>query len=554
MIKRHVVITILGVAAWLFLCVMASSFGTASGSLPESSVTFYKDVAPILQRHCVECHRPGGIAPMSLGTYEEVKGYASAMREKVIAREMPPWHADPRFGEFANDRSLSDREIGTIVAWIDRGAPSGELIPLPPGPAETSKIGKPDVVFQMAEPYRLDGRVMDEYVYFRIPTNFKEDKWAQAVAFLPGNRRVVHHAVAFIESPARFAEAQRRNPSPPGHPDVWTILDTEISPVELMDGTTRRVRLDAPVLDDGCSAPEEEAAGGFGSTEILSVYAPGREADVWPPGTARRIPAGSNIILQMHYSKPPGGVESDRTGVAVVFAKTPVENMVGTRGIHNETFLIPPGAENHRVTACWTFQRDVRLISLMPHMHVRGKSMTYEAIYPDGARQILLSVPRYSFHWQTLYELKTPLEIPAGTKVMVTAGYDNSGHNHHNPDPSKAVRNGSATSDEMMIGFVNYTVPKPLDRNVIKIEPRLYEGYVGEYELSPGLSVKVVKKEDRLFAETEGQLVELFPVSDTSFIIKARDSQLTFVRDARGKTVELVVTFNDKLLRFRRRG
>jgi mono/diheme cytochrome c family protein len=316
MIKRHVVITILGVAAWLFLCVMASSFGTASGSLPESSVTFYKDVAPILQRHCVECHRPGGIAPMSLGTYEEVKGYASAMREKVIAGEMPPWHADPRFGEFANDRSLSDREIGTIVAWIDRGAPSGELIPLPPGPAETSKIGKPDVVFQMAEPYRLDGKVMDEYVYFRIPTNFKEDKWAQAVAFLPGNRRVVHHAVAFIESPARFAEAQRKNPSPPGHPDVWTILDTEISPVELMDGTTRRVRLDAPVLDDGCSGPEEEAAGGFGSTEILSVYAPGREADVWPSGTARRIPAGSNIILQMHYSKPPGGVESDRTGVA----------------------------------------------------------------------------------------------------------------------------------------------------------------------------------------------------------------------------------------------
>ncbi|HWX42200.1 MAG TPA: hypothetical protein VN345_13710, partial [Blastocatellia bacterium] len=428
---------------------------------------------------------------MSLGTYEEVKGYAPAIREKVIAREMPPWHADPSFGEFANDRSLSDRDIGAIVAWIDRGAPAGELVPLPPAPAETSKIGKPDVVFPMPEPYRLDGKVMDEYVYFRIPTNFKEDKWAQAVAFLPGNRRVVHHAVAFIESPARFAEAQRKNPSPPGRPDVWTILDTEISPVELMDGTTRRVRPDAPVLDDGCSASEEEATGGFGSTEILSVYAPGREADVWPPGTARRIPAGSNIILQMHYSKGAGGVETDRTSVAVVFAKTPVDNMVGTRGIHNETFLIPPGAERHRVTACWTFQRDVRLISLMPHMHVRGKSMTYEAIYPDGARETLLSVPRYSFHWQTLYELKTPLEIPAGTKVVVTAIYDNSGHNHHNPDPSKAVRNGSATSDEMMIGFVNYTVPKPLDRRIIKIEPLLYEGYVGEYELSPGLSVKV---------------------------------------------------------------
>jgi hypothetical protein len=530
------------------------SFAGGLSGRPESPVTFYRDIAPILQRHCVECHRPGDIAPMSLETYEAVKAYASSIRQKVVDREMPPWHADPRFGQFANERRLSQQEIDKIVAWIDQGVRPGDPSQLQRAVPESPKAAEPDVVFQMPEPYSLDANLTDEYVYFRIPTKFKEDKWAQAVTFMPGNHRVVHHAVAFIETPERFAEAQRRNPSPPGRPDVWTILDTEMSPVELMDGTTRRVKPDAPVIDDGCAAPDDDTAGGFGSNEILSVYAPGRQSDAWPAGTARRIPAGSNIILQMHYSKPANIAERDRTSIAIVFARAPVENMVGTRGIHNEMFLIPPGTASHRVTACWTFQRDVRLISFMPHMHVRGKSMTYEAIYPDGRRETLLSVPRYSFHWQTLYELKTPLAIPAGTKVMVTAIYDNSANNHHNPDPSKAVRNGSATIDEMMIGFVNYTVPKPLDRRIIKIHPALYDAYTGEYELDPGTSVKVIRKQDRLFVETEGQEVELFPVSEDSFIIKARDSQLTFVKDARGRVVELLITFSDKLLRFKRRG
>jgi len=489
---------------------------------------------------------------MSLGTFREVRPYAASIREKVIAREMPPWHADPRFGRFANERRLSEDEIATLVAWIDQGAKPGDPNQLLPAAIQKPKPGEPDVVLQMPEPYYLDGKATDEYVYFRIPTNFKEDKWAQAVALLPGNRRVVHHATAYIETPERFAAARRRNPRPPGRPDVWTILDTEISPIELMDGTTRRVRPDAPVIDDGCSATDEDPAGGFGSNELLSVYAPGREADVWPPGAARRIPAGSNIILQMHYWKPAGDAERDLTSIALVFAKALVENAVGTRGILNEMFLIPPRAASHRVTACWTFQRDVRVISLMPHMHVRGKSMNYEAIYPDGRRETLLSVPRYDFHWQTLYELKTPQAFPAGTKIMVTAIYDNSEQNLRNPDPSRAVRNGSATSDEMMIGFVNYTVPKPLDRHIIKVEPSQYDDYTGEYRLNAEISVKVVKKRDRLFAETEGQLVELFPISETSFIIKARDSQLTFVRNAHGKAAELVITFNDKLLRLKR--
>jgi hypothetical protein len=222
---------------------------------PESPVTFYQDIAPVLQRHCVECHRPGDIAPMSLLTLDEVRAYAPSIRQKVLDREMPPWHADPRFGQFANERRLSQQEIDRIVAWIDQGAKAGDPKRLERTAQETPKAAKPDVVFQMPEPYSLDARLTDEYVYFRIPTNFKEDRWVQAVSFMPGNRRVVHHAVAFVETPERFSEAQRRNPSPPGKPDVWTILDTEISPVELMDGTTRRVKPDAPVVDDGCAGP-----------------------------------------------------------------------------------------------------------------------------------------------------------------------------------------------------------------------------------------------------------------------------------------------------------
>lgn len=491
---------------------------------------------------------------MSLLTYRDTEPFARLIGEKVTKREMPPWHADPHFGEFANQRRLSEEEISKIVAWLDDGAKEGDMKDLPPVPqfSEQWEIGRPDVVSTMSESYLLGTEAADKYLYFRIPTNFKEDKWIQAVEFRPGNRKIVHHAVAFIETPENFAEAQRLNPSEKTGNAAWTLLETQPSALEVMDGTTRRVRPDAPVVNDGCSAPDVDAVGFSSNNSVLSVYAPGRGIDAWPEGTAKKIPAGSNIILQMHYSKAAGRSEKDRTSVALIFAKAPVEKMVGSRSISNVLFLIPSGADNHKVTACWDLQRDVELISFMPHMHVRGKSMKYELVYPDGRRQTLLSVPHYDFHWQSLYSLRKSLAVSRGSKLVVTAYYDNSERNMHNPDPSKAIRHGTATFDEMMVGFVDYVVPKPRERVIARIDPRIYDAYVGKYEVDPANVLYVVRVGDRLYVEAGGQRVELFPITETVFFSKKTESELTFVKNEKGGVTGFLVTRDDKLVKVKR--
>jgi len=274
---------------------------------------------------------------------------------------------------------------------------------------------------------------------------------------------------------------------------------------------------------------------------------------VWPAGTAKKIPAGSNVVFQMHYSKRRGEVARDRTSVALIFATAPVEKMVGTRSVGNQLFAIPPRAENHEVTACWTYQREVELLSFMPHMHVRGKSMRYEIVYPEGRRETLLDVPRYSFHWQTLYTLKKPLRVPSGSRLIVTAHFDNSERNMHNPDPAKTVRHGSATFDEMMIGFVNYVIPKPPERLVASVDARIYDAYVGRYEFDPAVVLSISKVGDKLFAEAGGHRVELLPVSETTFVPEGTDSRLTFQKDESGAVTGFVTTQNDKLVSFKKR-
>jgi hypothetical protein len=254
----------------------------------------------------------------------------------------------------------------------------------------------------------------------------------------------------------------------------------------------------------------------------------------------------------MHYSKSTGKAEKDRTSVGLVFAKAPVEKRVITRDVSNYLFKIPARAANHEVTACWTAKRDFQLISYMPHMHVRGKDMKYEAVYPDGRRETLLSVPRYNFGWQTLYSLKQPVAIKSGTKLIVTAHYDNSEKNKYNPDPAKDVRYGEPTYEEMMIGFIDFVVPKPRDRQIVKLDPQIYEAYTGQYEFRPGAAISVVKEGDKLFIAAGATRLQILPESETVFFTREPEAEMTFVKNEKGEVTELIFKQNDQVLKCKR--
>jgi hypothetical protein len=402
---------------------------------------------------------------MSLLTYKDARPWARSIREKVLQREMPPWHADPGYGQYSNDRRLTQQQIETIVAWVDQGAKEGEPKDLPAAPqlAEGWHIGKPDVVLTMPEEFTFAAEGPDEYRYFRIPTDFKEDVWVQAAEARPGNRKIVHHIIAFLTPPRPKPDPNAKKLPPPPKEFIEAFRKNLIF---YEDGRLQRVKADAPVFDDGC-ATKEGGSGifrdGSGKDDdgrnFLCGMSPGRDADSWVPGTAKKIPAGSTIVLQVHYSRA-GTEEKDRSSVGLIFAKQPPDKEVITRPVSNYHFQIPPGADNHEVTSCFTLPEDAHISSLMPHMHLRGKDMKVEAYYPDGRKAILLNVPHYSFSWQTNYYLKSPVAVPKGTRIVCTAHFDNSTKNRFNPDATKAVRFGDPTYDEMMICFVEYTLDK----------------------------------------------------------------------------------------------
>ncbi|HVG20202.1 MAG TPA: thiol-disulfide isomerase [Blastocatellia bacterium] len=451
----------------LFVGCIGLTFGISGSadSNGKKEVTFAKDVAPIFYSRCVECHRAGEAAPMSLLSYKEARPWARSIKEKVVTREMPPWHADPHFGEFSNDRRLTPSQVETIVAWVDGGAKEGDPKDLPPAPkfVEGWSIGKPDVVLQMTEEFSLAAAGPDEYQYFEIPTNFKEDRYVQMAEARPGNRKVVHHIIAFIQPPPKDGKPQRKLTKE----DIEKYqAEREKESIFYRDGHLMRMKPDVPVYDDGCALPNggggesrdvtKRDEGGLGN--LLVGYAPGMNPAILEAGTVKKIPAGSKIVLQMHYSKATGKAEKDRSMIGLIFAKEPAEKESVTRPISNTYFMVPPGADNHKVTACWAAPDDLHLVTLMPHMHLRGKAMKIEAFYPDGRKDVLLNVPNYSFSWQTVYYLKNPAAIPKGTKFVVTALFDNSSKNKYNPDPTKPVRFGEPTYDDMMIGWIDYTV------------------------------------------------------------------------------------------------
>ncbi|HEX4951292.1 MAG TPA: DUF3471 domain-containing protein [Blastocatellia bacterium] len=498
-------------------------------------VTFSKDVAPILNAKCAECHRPGDSAPFSTLTYKDVRPWAKSIKEKVVNRTMPPWHADPHYGQFKNDRSLSQKEIDTIVAWVDQGAKEGNPKDLPPSPKFNDgwTIGTPDMIIKVPKYTYKAGN--DEYQYFDVATNFTEDKYVQFAEARPGNRKIVHHIIAFIQ--------------PPGGNNLVGLSDEERNKrMEVMlknpnspfyrDGFLMRLKPEQPVMDDGC---DPNRRGGGGGDNILTGYAPGHNADIFAPGTGRRVPAGSIIRFQMHYSNQTLGsnaVEEDESMIGLIFAKEPPKHLVSTNSIGNILFKIPAGAENHKVTACRTVKRDTIVYALMPHMHLRGKSMKYEAFYPDGKSEVLLNVPKWDFAWQTNYLLKEPKRLPAGTRLMVTAYFDNSKNNKFNPDPTKDVRYGEPTYDEMMLGFMDSVTEFP---TVAQIDPKILDSYTGKYEVLPNVFAQVTRDGNSLVVNTMMGKFTFLPQSETKFFQKNGDADLTFVKSGEGEISQAVI-------------
>jgi copper type II ascorbate-dependent monooxygenase-like protein len=386
-------------------------FGNSAGGSIKASMTFSKDIAPIFYKNCVACHRPGEIAPMSLISYKEVRPWAKSIREKVTTREMPPWHLDSHYGKWENDRRLSQKEIDAIVSWIDGGAQEGNPRDLPPLPKLASgwQIGEPDMIFQMPAEFTVPAEGSVPYQYFSVPTNFKEDRYVQALEARAGNLSVVHHIVMYVRDPR--------------------------------DQSRQRGQAQKFNIGDG----------------ILGALSPGQTPFVAKPGEAKLIKAGSQLIFQMHYT-PNGKEAKDRSMVGLIFSKAPVSKIVTTKAAFDIKFRIPPGDANYEVKSVYEFEQDSHIISFMPHMHLRGRDIVYRAIYPDGKSEILLSVPRYSFNWQVYYYPVTPLAVPKGTRIEAVAHYDNSAKNPRNPDPTKEVRFGEQTWDEMMNAFFDFTV------------------------------------------------------------------------------------------------
>jgi hypothetical protein len=405
--------------------------------------TFSKDVAPIFYGNCVSCHRPGEVAPMSLITFRDVRPWAASIRDKVARRTMPPWHADPQHGAFRNDPSLTQPEIDTIVRWVDAGAREGDSADLPALPAfpDGWQIGTPDVVFEMAAEYDVPASGTIEYQYFEVPTNFSEDRWMQAGEVRAGDRAHVHHIIVYVREPERVAR-----------PTVMTVR-----PILAGREATAAPQAQAPRPAPAAAQRPATRPATRGGDNMLVNWAVGEDAPVYVPGTAKLIPAGSTLVFQVHYTTN-GTPGRDRSRIGLIFAEEPPEQEVRTGLIANPVFSIPPGAAEYPVEAEATFSEDVKIWTLHPHMHLRGKDMTYVAIYPDGRRETVLRVPQYDFGWQTDYWLAEPLSLPKGSRLYVTAHFDNSAANRHNPDPTASVRWGDQTWEEMMIGFFTYSV------------------------------------------------------------------------------------------------
>jgi peroxiredoxin/mono/diheme cytochrome c family protein len=368
----------------------------------EGKVTYAKEVSRILQNNCQECHRPGQIGPMSLLGYEDAVAWGETIREVVDEDRMPPWYADPKVGKFGNDRRLSSEDRATILAWIDAGFPKGDDkdLPKPKEFADGWRIGKPEVVVSMDKAFDVPAKAPKggvPYQRFEVDSGLTEDKWVVRAEAKPGVPSVVHHILVYVLYPGEEFD--------PGAPN-----------------------------------------------RVLCGVAPGDTALYLPDGYAKLVKKGSKFVFEMHYT-PDGKAHQDRSSFGMIFAKKPPEREAFTMPVGNPRFEIPPGADNVKVESWFPFEEDGHILGFMPHMHLRGKDFACEAVLPDGKREQLLLVPRYNFAWQHHYRLEKPYAMPKGSKLHCTAHFDNSAKNPNNPDPTKLVRWGDQTWEEMMIGW-----------------------------------------------------------------------------------------------------
>jgi hypothetical protein len=400
-------------------------------------VTFHKDVEPVLQRSCQECHRPGEIAPMPLLTYAEVRPYARAIKADILQKKMPPWPADPHSIPFANDRSLTKAEIDILTAWADTGAKEGNKAdaPAPRKWTEGWNITKPDVVIKMPNAFDVAAKGEVEYQYIVVPSGLTEDRWIQAVEVRPSDRTVVHHAVIYLREPGSRWMADAK----PGVPYV---------PPNLTPGNRFANVLGA-------------------QNDVLTVYTPGMVPDNWKIGQAKQIKAGTDFVIQMHYTAN-GKPTKDQTSIGLVYAKEPPRERIITTAAVNNRFTIPAGDGDFKAEATVPVMNPMTMISLFPHMHLRGKAFQYDLIYANGETKMLMRVDHWSLNWQLSYKLAEPIELTPGMKVRATAWWDNSANNPSNPDPSKEVKWGDQSWEEMLVGFFDVAVnPKITNKNIM---------------------------------------------------------------------------------------
>ena len=434
----------------LFLSVVVTTLAA------DNPVTFHKDVLPILQKNCQSCHRPGQIAPMSFLSYQSTRPWAKAMKTAVATRKMPPWFADPQFGHFANDRSLKASEIDIIAKWADAGAPEGDVndAPVPANwPADGWDI-QPDVIVQgpaTVVPARPKSDVI-EWSFVTVPSGINEDTWITSMEIRPSDPSVTHHICVYFKP--HTGDVKYNTP-------VWA---------------------DRPRDDQGNALPEAAGINGKGiprsitegSNGIEGCYVPGqRSQDYRDYRAAKLFKAGTDIVFQLHYT-PNGKDTTDRPRIGFTTAKEQPQRTYVSIGISSpsdaKSFAIPPNNGNwESPPAEATFLEDAELVWMSPHMHVRGKEMTYRFTYPDGRTETILSVPRYDFNWQLGYELATPIKVPKGTRITITAHFDNSANNKFNPDPNRTVYYGDMSWEEMMFPFFSVVVDKNVNpRTVIR--------------------------------------------------------------------------------------